>query len=78
MALPGCQAGLSLMSESGITTAVLKGANAPRFVAPDMSQDHLESNQGDFGALDLQVEHVSPPREAIRRLPGHLEVSPHN
>lgn len=65
------------MSESGITTAVLKGANT--FVAPDMSQDHIEANQGDFGAVNLVVEHNDGGgREVVRGLPGHLEVSPHN
>lgn len=66
------------MSEAGITTAVLKGANAPRFIAPDMSQDHLEVNQGDYGAVDLQVKHVACGREVTRGLPGNLQVSPHN
>ena len=64
------------MSDQGITTAVLKGANSPRFIAPDMSQDHLEAMDGDFGARDVQVQHVSPPREAVRGLPGSLQTSP--
>lgn len=66
------------MSESGITTAVLKGANAPKFIAPDMSQDHLEAMDGDFGARDVHVDHVSPGREVVRGLPSSLPVSPHN
>ena len=66
------------MSETGITTSVLKGANAPMYIAPDMSQDHLEADQGDFGAVNLHVEHQSCGREVVRGLPGHLEVSPHN
>lgn len=68
------------MSDTGITTAVLKGANAPKpqFVAPDMSQDHLEANQGDYGAIGLSVEHVTCGREVSRGLPGNLQTSPHN
>jgi len=41
-----------------------------------MSQDHLEAMDGDFGARDVQVQHVSPPREAVRGLPGSLQTSP--
>jgi hypothetical protein len=62
---------------TGITTAVLKGK--PEFIAPDMSQDHLEALEGDFGANDVMVQHNDGGvREVIRRLPSHLEVSPHN
>jgi hypothetical protein len=67
------------MSETGISVAVLKGANKPEYIAPDMSQDHLEALEGDFGALDVVVQHNDGGvREVIRRLPSHLEVSPHN
>jgi hypothetical protein len=67
------------MAETGITVNVLKGANAPKpqFVAPDMSQDHIEANQGDFGAVDLQVtHHDGGVREQAHGLPKNLEISP--
>lgn len=67
---------MSNPNSTGITTAVLKGANAPRFIAPDMSQDHEEANQGDFGAVDLRVEHQVCGREVVRKLPGNLQTSP--
>ena len=67
------------MSETGITTAVLKGANAPQYVAPDMSQDHLEALEGDFGAKDVKVQrNDGGVREVIRGLPSNLQTSPHN
>lgn len=65
--------------QTGITTAVLKGANSPTYVAPDMSQDHLEALDGDFGARDVVVEHNDGGgREVIRGLPANLQTSPHN
>lgn len=65
--------------QTGITTAVLKGANAPKFVAPDMSQDHLEALEGDFGAHDVQVTHNDGGgREVVRGLPANLQTSKHN
>ena len=66
------------MSDTGITTAVLKGANTPQYVAPDMSQDHLEANQGDFGPIDVPLTRQVCGREVTRGLPGNLQTSPHN
>jgi hypothetical protein len=71
------------MSETGITTAVLKGANMPR--RPDLdaeqnslSQDDLREVSGYISLENAPVQHVTPPREVVRGLPGSLETSPHN
>jgi hypothetical protein len=42
-----------------------------------MSQDHLEANQGDMGAVGLDVEHHDGGvREQVHGLPDKLETSP--
>ena len=75
------------MSEAGISTSVLKGANVAKAMPrrPDidteensLSQDDLRETMGYVALENAPVEHVSPGREVCRGLPGHLEVSPHN
>ena len=64
------------MSETGITTAVLKGSNVPKDDA--LTQGDLEQVMGYDGLVNCGVEHVSPGREVTRSLPGSLATSPHD
>src|SRR5215472_17825177 len=70
--------------ETGLTTSVLKGANAPKPMPrrPDLdaeqnalSQDDLRETQGYISLENAPVEHVSPPREQTKGLPANLDTS---
>jgi hypothetical protein len=60
------------MAETGITTAVLKGANAPGDSVPGQPDAEVQLT----GIPNAPVQHVTPPREAVRGLPGNLQTSP--
>lgn len=64
------------MSETGITTAVLKGANVAK--TESLAQGDEEEDMGYKGLFNCPVEHVSPGREVTRSLPGSLATSPHD
>lgn len=65
------------MAQTGITTGVLRGENAPQgYKAANLAQDSLPQDQGYLGAEGLQVEHVQNGGEVTRTLPRNLEVSP--
>jgi hypothetical protein len=72
------------MAETGITTAVLKGANAPKPMPrrPDinaeqnaLSQDDLREEQGYISLENANVTHVTNGGEQVRSLPKGLETS---
>ena len=73
-----------MSDNTGITTSILKGANAPKPMPrrPDLdteqnalSQDDLREMAGYVALENAPVEHVKQGNEAVRKLPRNLETS---